>query len=242
MNSISTLYKKAFSLFTEGLATFFIISLIMMAVLFAVIFVGIFIVVFAAVLVPILAELTKEVSSSLFTIVLILGITVAVLLGLVVIAVSLMVGALGQGAMVLAADDVHKKKELKKASEYYKRVSLRKWELFGLTVLQGICVSVGLLFFIIPGLLLAVFFLFTYYSMLLKKMSIRNSMADSFSIVRDNFWGVLGRFLLLMLALQFFGAAVGWIPLANIAVSILGSAFAVSYYYIMFISVSKKTT
>jgi hypothetical protein len=77
------------------------------------------------------------------------------------------------------------------------------WRVFGLYIVMGILISIGLILLIIPGLILIRRFFFAPYIMLDKKTSIREALDQSANLSRVNtgaIWGVIGVMFLIGLA------------------------------------------
>lgn len=76
-------------------------------------------------------------------------------------------------------------------------------------ILVGLVTMVGFILLIIPGILFAVWFSFTYYMVLLEEKRGTDAMKASRELVRGHWWGVFGRFLFITLVAIVAGGVVG---------------------------------
>lgn len=96
-------------------------------------------------------------------------------------------------ALILAVNNPGKKSIL----ELFKESKKYFWSYLGLGILIGTATSLGFLLFVIPGLIVMVWMLFAYFSLVLEDRKVIESMKTSREYVRDNWWAVFGRMLLL---------------------------------------------
>ena len=75
------------------------------------------------------------------------------------------------------------------------------------TILYYLIVLLGFVFFIIPGIYLAIRFVFFEYLIVDKKMGIIESLKESWKITKGNFWGLLA-FYLIAITINVLGALV----------------------------------
>lgn len=98
------------------------------------------------------------------------------------------------------------------------------WRLFGLYIVVGLVVAVGLILFIVPGLIMLRRYFLSSYVMLDKKVGIREAMDRSAEMSKVNtgsIWGILGVMLLI--------GMVNIIPiLGGLASFALGSLYSVA--------------
>lgn len=114
--------------------------------------------------------------------------------------VNVAISILAAIALILAINDPGKTSTL----ELFKNAKKYFWSYFGLGILIGIATSIGFLLFIIPGLIIMIWMLFAYFSLVLEDEKIIESMRSSREYVRDNWWAVFGRVLLLGILLSPF--------------------------------------
>ncbi len=62
------------------------------------------------------------------------------------------------------------------------------WQFIGLGILVGICVGVGFMFCIIPGVYLYVPLVLTFSIMVFSRKSVSDAFSYSFTLVKDNWW------------------------------------------------------
>ena len=234
--SIEDLFKKTFNLFSKGIEPLLIIQAILFGVtLGAVILmiIGIFIIVVALFLIT---AATLEYSEALPVIVMIITITFSVIFFVALITLP---SILGHAALIMATDDT-KKGIKRKIKEYISIVWNRKWEIIGLYLLTALIVMVGFMFLIIPGIVIGFFLIFAPFILILEKKSITESIVESFRLVKNNFWEVLLRHLVIYFSFIAVVVISNFIPLANMAVNFLGSIIMVIYMYLLYKNIRKK--
>src|SRR3989344_7229660 len=91
--------------------------------------------------------------------------------------------------------------EESRVQEAYKRAWPRLLPFLGLSLLVGLTILVGFILIIIPGIIFAVWFGFSYFVFLLENTGIREAMKKSKAYVKGRFWAVLGRIVVLLLIL-----------------------------------------
>ena len=89
----------------------------------------------------------------------------------------------------------------------------------GLSILTSLMIFGGLILFIIPGIILAIYLTFTLYAFIVDGTSYSESWSRSWSLVKDNWWRTLGYFMILSLIIILISLAFG---LAIFPISILG--------------------
>lgn len=146
---------------------------------------------------------------------------------------------LGQGAYIIAIDDTEKGKK-RNLKEYWKLIWQKKWGILGLYYLNLLISLVGFLFFIIPGLIFGFFMIFTPYILILENKGVVESMKKSFYLVRDNFWDLLIKFILIYLIIMSAVFVANFIPLANVFISAF-SGIAISIYVYLLYKNNNKT-
>lgn len=93
------------------------------------------------------------------------------------------------------------------------------WLYLGLTVLLSLIISIAYLFFIIPGIILTVYLLFSFFILLDKKeIGIFGSMKKSWQLVKGHFWPVFGRLLLFTLIYLTAACIIGVFPFVSLAI------------------------
>lgn len=100
------------------------------------------------------------------------------------------------------------------------------WKYLGVSIISGMVVFLGLVFFVIPGIVFGIWFSFSLYLMIDKKTSVIDSLEQSKALVSGFFWSVLGRYIvfgILAFAIVLF---LSFIPFIG---SLLSAFFAPFY-------------
>lgn len=236
--SIENLFKETFNLFSKGIEPFLIIQAILFAITFGVVIlmiIGIFI---GVAIIFLMMAAVSEYSEALAVIIMVITITFNVIFFVALITLP---SILSQAALIIACDDT-KKGIKRKIKEYISIVWNRKWKIIGVYLLTALIVMVGFIFLIIPGIILSFFLIFAPFILILEKKSITESIMESFRLVKNNFWDVLVRHLVIYFAFMAVVVFSNFIPLANMAVNFLGSIFIVIYMYLLYKNVRGKTS
>jgi hypothetical protein len=100
--------------------------------------------------------------------------------------------ALVQGALVNAVDDDRQKRPIRSAGVLLSDVRPRFGALLGVSVLTGLGVGFGLLFFVVPGLVLFTRWSLSVPVVMLEGLSPRAAMRRSGELVRGRSWTIFG--------------------------------------------------
>lgn len=73
------------------------------------------------------------------------------------------------------------------------------WSYVWLAILLGATITIGILLFIIPGIIFAVWFAFSYFALLFEGKRGIEAMKTSKSYLEGNWWAVFGRYVFLIL-------------------------------------------
>lgn len=239
------LFKNSWQLFSKGMSLFLTIQLIVFGVSFAISFVFAGLIVFGVLIfpfsIPIIAIFKASTASVAGSALIMLAAALVIGFAMIILFTGLFVLViLGQIALILAIDDVAKGK-IEKFDEYFKLARQKFWPALGLFLLCGLIVGAGFLFFILPGIILGFFLIFAVYIFVLENKKIADCISESFKIVKDNFWDIVARYLivyLLFVAAAMFG---NFIPFVNIAVNIFLGIFMAIYLYLLYNDIKVKT-
>lgn len=80
--------------------------------------------------------------------------------------------------------------------EAFRVAKSKTWKFFLLGLLKVVILAVGFLFLLIPGIIFAVWFVFSKFEVVLHQAGVRESLAKSKALVGGRFWWVLGRLLI----------------------------------------------
>jgi len=83
------------------------------------------------------------------------------------------------------------------------------WPYFGLSLLVGIIVMLWTLFFIVPGIIMGIFYMFSIYAFLFAEQRGKQAMKFSKQLVQGYWWAVFGRLCFLILIIIIFSALLG---------------------------------
>jgi|GEM_PF-2472199 len=239
MQDISSLFKKGSEIFKNGIDVFFLIQLIVLGIS---ILIGVFIYLFSVLGLILFSAVIGTISSEKSLVAVVGIILVGLLISLVLLAIfafTFLLQSIGQGAMVIAMQDVLNNKK-KSFSNYFKEAFEIKWQLIGLIVLQTLLILLGAIFFVIPGLLISFMVSLAVYPLVYKKKKIWESIKESFHLVASNFWPVLGRYALLLLVIWGIMAVTSWIPMANFAVGIISGIVSSIFTFLIYKELSSK--
>ena len=96
------------------------------------------------------------------------------------------------GALVEAVADIRDGRQDLTVTETFSKVWPRVWPLLGASILAGLGVAAGLLFFVVPGLLLLTWWALIPPAIVLENKSVFDAFGRSRELVRGNAWGVFG--------------------------------------------------
>ncbi|MFH1187373.1 MAG: hypothetical protein V1688_00765 [bacterium] len=117
-------------------------------------------------------------------------------------------------------------------TESYKRSWNKIWPFFWMTILSAIIILIGFLFFIIPGIILAIQLSFAPYIALVEDQGALSSIKKSREYVKDFWWEVLWRFVFIGLIIIITQIISGLIPFAGILLLILSPIITIYFYSI----------
>lgn len=164
--------------------------------------------------------------------------TVVVLLSSILGIVSLVVSIWGAIAMIIYVKDkpVNINDSLKKAWGFW-------LSYLWLSILVGIVTMIGLIILIIPGIILVVYYAFAMYILVAENIQGWAAAKKSMNLVKNYWWAVFGRILLVGIALYIPIMLITWVfglislELMSIVSMILATIivpFGVVYSYLMY--------
>lgn len=123
------------------------------------------------------------------------------------------------------------------------------WIYFLAVLLSILATAGGMILFVIPGLLIAFFFTFVAFEVVVEGQSSSSALKRSYFMVKNHFWEVLGRLVVLELGiiiisslLNRLSTSVGIIALVSFLFNIFVSWYARAYAYLLYKEVRAKTT
>lgn len=112
------------------------------------------------------------------------------------------------------------------------------WNFAGLLLLWFLLIAGGSLLLIIPGVIFTIWFLFCQYVLAEERVGGLKALEKSRQLVRDYWWPVFGRFMLLLLLTLTISNLAGRIPAIgssiNLVLSLLLTPFSLFYYYLLY--------
>lgn len=249
LSSFDDLLRKSWELFSRGMALFLTIQFIVFGVSFVIAFIfsglfvlGILIFPFAISPLAIFKENTNvQVTSLLLVLFASLVIGLAMIF-LFVCLISLII--LGQIALILAIDNSNNslyqnfwyggKNRVLDYREYFKLAWQKFWPALGLFLLCGLIVGAGFIFFILPGVILGFFLIFVPYIYVLENKKITDCISESFRLVKNNFWDIAARYLIIYLIIVAVTMFSNFISFIGWAVSAFIGIFATIYVYLIY--------
>lgn len=141
-------------------------------------------------------------------------------------------------ALILAIQN----NSLKITSAYKQSVSF-VWRYFVMSIVMSVLLFIGFLLFIIPGIILSVWFSFATFVLVIERGGIIDSLKKSREYVRGRWWAVFGRLIALGVLMIIIGLVIS--SLASVLSGTLGNAlvsalvmvlapFGVAYVYLMY--------
>lgn len=236
--SIEDLFKETFDIFSKGIEPFLVIQAIVFGITFGVVILSIALIVivlaFDFFLVALLSEY-EEIMAILIMTTIVLASTIGTLIFIITI---ILPSIFGYASLVVATQDVNQGIK-RKVKEYFELAWDRRWEIIGLFLLTWLITMIGFIFLILPGIILGFFLVFAPFILVLEKKGIVDSIAESFRLVKNNFWEILLRLVVIYFAFMVVVIFSNFIPLANIAINFLSSIFMVIYLYLLYKSVKR---
>jgi|SRR3989338_9962967 len=105
------------------------------------------------------------------------------------------------GALILFVRDQAPKRDI---APYLKAAAGRFWDVLWTYILMTILIILGLILFIIPGIILVISYSFAFYIVMNENKSGYAALKRSMELISGNWWAVLGRFLALGLIVIIF--------------------------------------
>ncbi len=158
--------------------------------------------------------------------------------GLITSIVAIIIGVIQQGALITVVASDHPITW----QDAYRAGSKRFWALLGAALLVGIAVVIGFVLFVIPGVILAVWFCVTAFCLMLENKGIMDSIKQSKAYVKGRWSETAWRLSVLIViviivsipvaVLGAFNPLVG--QLLNLIFSVMVTPFVVCYSYILY--------
>lgn len=108
------------------------------------------------------------------------------------------------------------------------------WKYLGISVLSGLIIFVGFLFFIIPAIVFGVWFSFALFSLVDKNTGVVESLSKSKSLVSGVFWPVLGRNILFGFLMVSIYVALSFIPFVGSLLLTFFTPFHIVLSYLLY--------
>ncbi len=124
-----------------------------------------------------------------------------------VVTLGILYGPLSAGLYVMAVRRVRQNRTAEIGDVFWGLSHF--WRFFGAALLLLILIGIGFVFLIIPGLLLATIWIYTFPVMVDRDMGVFDAMAESRRLVRENGFGQHLVMVLLLIALSIAGSVAG---------------------------------
>ncbi|MEW6407916.1 MAG: hypothetical protein AB1465_04455 [Patescibacteria group bacterium] len=247
--SFEDLLKKSWELFSRGMTLFLTIQFIVFGASFVIAFIFAGLVVLGTLIFPLaisaLAIFKDNTNVQAASLLLALFASLVIGLAMILLFVGLFsLIILGQIALILAIDDSNKpphqnfwcggKNKALDYREYFKLAWQKFWPALGLFLLCGLIVGAGFIFFILPGVILGFFLIFVPYIYVLENKKITDCISESFRLVKNNFWDIAARYLIIYLIIVAVTMFSNFIPFMGWAVSIFIGIFTAIYVYLLY--------
>lgn len=113
----------------------------------------------------------------------------------------------------------------------YKKALKLLLKFFVVGVLYGIFVLLGLVLLIVPGIIFAIWWMFSSWIVVDRNLTIKQTFIESKSLIKGRFWKVLGRLLVFALATVLVQIPLASLsPYASLVATIFGGLFLLPYY------------
>lgn len=126
--------------------------------------------------------------------------------------------------------------------ELLKNSKAKYWIYFGTLFLSGVLVALASLFFVIPGIILAIMYFAVPFIVIETGLVNMAALKSSFEMVKGNAWKVVSNMLVFGLCVGFLSMIFRWFgsigPLLNMIIPIISLAFS----YELYLSLKKATT
>ncbi|XOB40369.1 MAG: hypothetical protein ACKKMR_03620 [Candidatus Nealsonbacteria bacterium] len=149
-----------------------------------------------------------------------------------IILATMFIGILGSASLVSAVKEVPKDWGVKGA---LKEGWSKYWPFFLVSLLTGLIIGLGFLFLIVPGIIFAVWFGFSIYTVVCEDKRGFKALSRSKELVKGYWWPTAKRVFVLMIITIPFSLGSQFIPyLGQFAYMILFTPFSIIYNYLIY--------
>ena len=120
---------------------------------------------------------------------------IAIIIGLIIFVAMLYLSGVIQAANISAIADSDKPG----VGESYKRGFPRGWGMLLASILVCLVIAGGFILVIIPGIIFAVWYMFTYYALMIEKLSAIDAMKRSKALVKGRWWPVFSKIAVIVI-------------------------------------------
>ncbi|MFA5021254.1 MAG: hypothetical protein WC517_04320, partial [Patescibacteria group bacterium] len=124
---------------------------------------------------------------------LIFALSSAAILAIIIIFIIFYVRA--YTAQFLLVGDLSQAVDWNNLRDWYRRAAPYFWTVIAISLVYALLALIGLVLFIIPGVIFGVYYCFTIYAALFENHKFEGSFGRSRELVRGYWWAVFGRFL-----------------------------------------------
>lgn len=149
-----------------------------------------------------------------------------------IILAATFISILGSASLISAVKEVPKDWQIK---EVIKEGWSKYWSFFLVSLLTGLVVGVGFLLFIVPGVIFAVWFGFSIYTVICEDKRGLKALSRSKQLVKGRWWSAAKRVFAIIIIIFFLSMCAQFIPyLGQLAYMIFFTPFYVIYNYLIY--------
>jgi len=149
-----------------------------------------------------------------------------------IILVATFISILGSASLISAVKEVPKDWQIK---EVIKEGWSKYWSFLLVSSLAGLVIGIGFLLFIVPGIILAVWFAFSVYTVICEDKRWFKALSRSKQLVKGRWWSVAIRVFAIIIVIFFLTMCAKFIPyLGQLAYMIFFTPFYVIYNYLIY--------
>jgi len=226
--SIGDLFSKSWKLYKNSFWRLIAVVLIPMAVVVGagLVFLVLGLIFYTTIFSEFLGSLSRD-SSTFSFIETIASVGPLLILGLVFALVMLIVNFWSKASQLVAVRDTRSSVDIKKSL----KEGWRLWVPYAwVAVLEGLALMVGFILLIIPGIIFAIWFIFTPYTLMFDGFKGVAALKRSKELVQGYWWAVFGRMALMMLIVFAFS----FVPLVGSIGSFLAGIYAIVYFSVLY--------
>ncbi|MCK4805982.1 MAG: hypothetical protein KAS91_02255, partial [Candidatus Pacebacteria bacterium] len=128
-----------------------------------------------------------------------------------------------------------------KLKEIFQEAWKKLWQYFWITILVGFFTILSFIFFIIPGLIVAIYLMFCPYILIVEGEKGMNALKRSWNLVKGNWWKVFGRLILLNIVFSIISTILGLVNnLLGTIFQFLCMPLSIIFLYLIYLELKKS--